>query len=111
MPADPPTPTPDTDGRDYLAEQKEGIKHLEEQGYVISWVHEEHKQEYAFCFFNATGTYKGTAYHNNSAGIWIVSYYPVNDEDPNATFGYTKGSGSLIKVLDGIDPAWIYYEG
>lgn len=106
VPAD-PTPTPDTGGRDYGAEQQAGIQHAKDLGYIVTSVGGE-GSEYVFYFTNATGTYSGAA-HIMSSKQWVVSYYPVDNGDPNATYGYTKRSNDIIKLLDGLDPAWLYY--
>ena len=108
-PTDTPTPTPDTGGRDYGAEQQAGIQHAKDLGYIITYTGDA-STEYAFKFTNATGTYSGSAYIMSSTH-WSISYRPVDNSDPNATYKYSKRSIDIVAALDEIDLSWMYYGG
>ena len=104
---EPTTPTSDPNGRDYAAEQQAGISRAKELGYTVTKVGNE-KSEYSFYFENATGSYLGSA-HIARGRQWVVSYYPVDDTDPNATYGVTKQGKDIIAILDSIDSSWLNY--
>ena len=102
-----PKPT-DPPGRDFKAEQEAGIAHVKALGYTVTKVYDN--SEYGFLFENATGTYRGSA-HITSGKQWHITYAPVDSNDPNATYVYSKSKNDLIALLDGIDPAWMSYSG
>lgn len=102
---EPTTPTSDPNGRDYAAEQQAGISRAKELGYTVTKVG---KSEYSFYFENATGSYLGSAYIARDKR-WVVSYYPVDDNDPNATYGVTKQGKDIVAILDSIDSSWLNY--
>ena len=106
-PTEPPTPTTDSNGRDYEAEQKAGVQCLKELGYTVTKVGDA-KSEYGICFENATGTFKGTAYIMSSTQ-WSISYRSVNDDDPNATYRFSKRGIDIVGLFNSIDPSWLNY--
>lgn len=100
-PSDPP-------GRDLRAEYDAVLAHIKNLGYTVT---SENSEKYKVYFTNKTGTYKGIAHVGRGEREWEIDYFPVDINDPNATYEYAGIGFDPIAMLDEIDPSWMNYGG
>lgn len=107
----PPATTPqpsDPPGRDLRGEYDAVLAHIKNLGYTVT---SENSEKYKIYFSNATGTYNGYAIVGRGEREWTVNYYPVDGNDPNATYEYYNVGFDPIAMLNEIDPSWMNYGG